>query len=69
MTSTFVLIFAVSSFLYTLDAYYSMVGKPYTCLNPFKIANDNQIKYMFNNWHQSYIEDIVADKGKSLFLT
>lgn len=54
ITSTFVLIFSMTSFLQTLDAYNNM------------IANENQINYLFNNWERNYFEDVlVLDKGQT----
>lgn len=51
ITSTFVLIFTISGFIYTLEAFQNM------------LANKNQVQYMFNNWEQFYIEDIMTDKN------
>jgi hypothetical protein len=47
ISATFVLIFTVNNFIYTLSAYENMV------------ANDHQIDYVFDNWNKETFADIV----------
>ena len=48
ITSTFVLIFSLSSFIYTLEAFQKLG------------ANKDQIIYLFDNWNMNYLEDIIS---------
>jgi len=49
--ATCTIVFTISSFIYTLQAYFSMLD------------NEMQVKYMFNNWEQRFVENMVVYQG------
>ena len=54
VTSIFTLIFIVSSFLYTLQAF------------NFMNANNSQIRSIVKNWERSYIEDVFVSNSSNI---